>query len=303
MRDLEGYGSDMPRIRWPGDARLAVSLVINFEEGAEFSVEQGDGRNEHMSEVVSVVPGTRRDYGLEQIFAYGMRAGLWRFLEALDRHALQSTFFMCGRAVERVPQLAREVVARGHEPACHGWRWQAHADYTSVDAEREDLARTVSVIEGATGRRPVGFFCRGSESEHTRGLLCELGFAYGSNGFDDDLPYYHRFEDGRDPLLILPYALDCNDMKFFHPNGFVTADDFVRYVRDGIDVLLREGERGTPKLLNVGFHLRITGRPSRFAAVERIFEQLASLGSDVWVATRQDIGRCFREQHPPPGAA
>ena len=145
----------------------------------------------------------------------------------------------------------------------------------------------------------MGFFCRGSESENTRGLLRSLEFEYSSNGFDDDLPYYHHFEEGGPPLLIVPYALDCNDMKFFHPNGFVTADSFVRYVRDGIRVLLREGERGQPKLLNIGFHLRITGRPSRFAAVEGILEHLAGLGTDVWVATRQDIGRCFSLQCPP----
>ncbi len=299
MRDLHGYGVEKPRIEWPNGAKLAVSLVVNFEEGAEFSIEQGDDHNERMSEVMSVVPSDRRDYGLEQIFSYGMRAGLWRFLDALDRYDCEATFFMCGRAVERVPELAREVVERGHEPVCHAWRWQAHADYDSPEVEREDLQKTIDVITDATGPRPMGFFCRGSESPHTRKILSDMGFEYDSNGFDDDLPYYHRFKDGHEPLLILPYALDCNDMKFFHPNGFVTADDFVRYVRDGVGVLLEEGERGCPKMLNIGFHLRITGRPSRFAAVQGILDYLTGLGDDVWIATRLEIGRCFRAQFPP----
>ena len=302
MRDLYGYGKDIPPIEWPGGAKLAVSLVVNFEEGAEFSVEQGDDHNERMSEVMSVVPSTRRDFGLEQIFSYGMRSGLWRFLDALDRHTCRTTFFMCGRAVERVPELARAVVERGHEPACHGWRWQAHADYDTPEAERDALQKTVDVISEATGQRPVGFFCRGSESPDTRRLLRDLGFEYSSNGFDDDLPYYHHFPDGGEPLLIVPYALDCNDMKFFHPNGFVTADAFVRYVRDGVEVLLAEAARGKPKMLNIGFHLRITGRPSRFAAVEGILDYLSGLGDDVWIASRQEIGRCFAGQVPPSGA-
>jgi len=299
-RDLYGYGKDKPQVEWPNGAKLAVSLVVNFEEGAEFSVEQGDSRNERMSEVMSVVSDDQRDYGQEQIFSYGMRAGLWRFLDALDRYACRTTFFMCGRAVERVPELAREVVERGHEPACHGWRWQAHADYGSLESERGDLQKSVDAIIKATGQRPVGFFCRGSESPRTREILSDMSFEYCSNGFDDDLPYYHHFEGGREPLLIVPYALDCNDMKFFHPNGFVTADEFVCYVRDGVGVLLDEAERGSRKMLNVGFHLRITGRPSRFAAVERILDYLTGLGDDVWIATRQDIGRNFSAQFPPP---
>ena len=299
MRDLLGYAGRPPKVRWPGNAPLAVSLVVNFEEGAERSIEQGDAISEQTSEVMSVVPTGRRDFGVEQIFAYGMRAGFWRFLDVLDAHSFRSTFFMCGRAVERVPDLARVAVERGHEPACHGWRWQSHAEYESEEAERADLVRSIETIRSATGRRPVGFFCRGSESIHTRALLQELGFDYNSNGFDDDLPYYHRFGDGRSPLLMLPYALDCNDMKFFHPNGFVTADEFVRYVKDGVDVLVREGEQDRPKLLNIGFHLRISGRPSRFAAVERILEHLSTMGDRVWVATREDIANCFRTQHPP----
>jgi peptidoglycan/xylan/chitin deacetylase (PgdA/CDA1 family) len=250
-----------------------------------------------MSEVASVVPPGRWDQGTEQIFAYGMRAGIWRMLDRLRRHNYPTTFYMCGRAVERVPEIARQVVAAGHEAACHGWRWRPHADYADAAAERLDLERCIEVMHAATGQRPVGFFCRGSESPWTRGLLRDLGFAYASNGFDDDLPYWDR-SDALRPILVVPYALDSNDMKFFHPNGFVCADDMTAYVRDAIDVLLEEGEAGHPKLLNIGFHLRIAGRPGRFAAFKRILELLDRYGERIWVARRIDIARAWMAQFP-----
>ncbi|WP_198377178.1 polysaccharide deacetylase family protein [Roseomonas rubea] len=289
-RDLIGYGGAWPDIRWPNGARLAVSVVVNFEEGAEQQVGDGDRQSERMGEVMSVVaPGTR-DMGQEQIFAYGLRAGLWRMLDALDRHALPATFLMCGRAVARAPTLATEVARRGHEAAAHGWLWRPHADYASAAEEAHDLDRCVEAIEAATGQRPRGFFCRGSESAWTRGLLAERGFRWVSNAFDDDLPY-------RDPshpaLLALPYALDSNDMKFFHPNGFVRAAEMVEYVGDALDVLLAEAEAGRPRLLNIGYHLRICGRPGRFPAFDRVLARLAALGDRVWVARRDEIAEAW----------
>ena len=297
-RDLIGYGENRPVVSWPNGATVAVSIVVNFEEGAEFSIEQGDPATERVGEVLSVVPAGVRDIGMEQIFSYGMRAGLWRFLDAFDQHDRKVTFFMCGRAVERAPELAAAVVARGHEPACHSWRWTTHAEFTDPAEERHVLERCIAVTEQATGERPLGFFCRGSESAFTRALLRELGFEYDSNGFDDDLPYYDRTVDGG-PILVLPYALDSNDMKFFHPNGFATPGEFVDYLKAGLDVLLEEGERGLPKLFNIGLHLRITGRPARFAAVKELLSHLDDLGDAVWVARRLDIARHFRAQHPP----
>lgn len=297
-RDLIGYGRDHPAIEWPNGAAVAVSIVVNFEEGAEFSIEQGDPTAERVGEVMSVVPTGVRDIGMEQIFSYGMRAGLWRFLDALDRHNRKVTFFMCGRAIERVPLLASEVVARGHEPACHSWRWTTHAEFTSEAEERAVLERCIAVTEAATGKRPYGFFCRGSESIHTRKLLGDLGFEYNSNAFDDDLPYYDH-DAGAQPLLILPYSLDSNDMKFFHPNGFARSAEFVDYVIDALDVLIEEGRRGAPKLLNIGLHLRITGRPGRFAAVEAILNHLDGLGEQIWVAPRLEIARHFKAHYPP----
>jgi len=299
-RDLVGYGGNPPVVSWPNGAAVAVSLVVNYEEGAEFSIEQGDPVNERFGEVQSVVDDGVRDTAMEQMFDYGMRAGLWRFLDTLDEFDRKATFFMCGRAIERAPSLAAEVVERGHEPACHSWRWETHANFTSITQERTVLERCISITQSATGERPYGFFCRGSESPHTRTLLTELGFEYSSNAFNDDLPYYD-WSRTRRPLLIVPYGLDANDMKFFHPyNTFAGAQPFVDYLKAGLEVLIEEGTRGVPKLFNIGLHLRITGRPSRFAAVKALLHHLDSLGDSVWVARRLDIARHFKAQYPPP---
>lgn len=290
MRDLFGRGGQDPAIAWPNGARLAVSVAVNFEEGAEQQVGDGDPQSERIGEVISVVEHGVRDQGQEQIFAYGMRAGLWRMLDALDRHRIRATFLMCGRAVERAPAQAREAVARGHEAAVHGWRWRPHADYRDATEEARDLDRCVATIEAACGIRPLGFFCRGSESAWTRALLAERDFLYTSNAFDDDLPYRDPANPG---LVVLPYALDSNDMKFFHPNGFVRAREMVDYVDDALTTLLAEAERGKPRLLNIGYHLRIAGRPGRFPAFEGVLQRLAALGDRIWVARRDEIARAW----------
>lgn len=297
-RDLVGYGLTPPRVRWPNGAAVAVSLVVNFEEGAEHAIEAGDPRGERIGEVLSVVADGVRDLGQEQIFAYGMRAGLPRFLRAFDDFGVKTTFFMCGRAIERVPELARAVTAAGHEAACHGWRWRPHADYTDETTERADLVRCIATTLAVTGERPLGFFCRGSESVRTRGLLREQGFFYTSNAFDDDLPYWDRADPAR-PLLVMPYALDSNDMKFTHPNNFATAREWLEYVQNALEVLIAEGKAGTPKMLNLGLHLRIGGRPARFWGVLRLLEHLRDLGDRVWVARRIDIARHWAAQFPP----
>ena len=296
-RDMIGYGGDWPDVMWPNGSRLAVSVVINFEEGAESQVLDGDPASERMGEVISVVPEGRPDPGQAQIFAYGTRAGAWRMGDALDRYAVPATIFACGRAAERAaPALA--MLARGtddapREVASHGWLWRPHADYDAPEAEAADLDRTSAAIEAATGTAPLGFFCRGAESPWTRRLLVERGYAYTSNGFDDDLPY-------RDPsgLLVVPYALDANDMKFFHPNGFVRAAEMVEYVADALDVLEREAARGLPRLINIGFHLRIVGRPGRFKAFEGILAELDRRRERLWLARRIDIARAFEAACP-----
>jgi peptidoglycan/xylan/chitin deacetylase (PgdA/CDA1 family) len=288
-RDLIGYGGRPPSVIWPNGARVAVSLVVNFEEGAELAVGDGDGMAERIGEVISVVEPGRRDLGQEEIFGYGTRAGLWRFLDGFEQHRRLATFYMCGRAVERLPHLAAEIVKRGHEPACHGWLWRPHADFSDRAEEKASLIRCIDVIAKATAERPLGFCCRGSQSIFTRELLAELGFLYDSNGFDDDLPYVAPA--GLSRILVVPYALDCNDMKFFHPNGFVEPDQFVRYAGAALSTLLEEAERGRSSLLNIGLHLRICGRPARFAAVKGILKLLDELGDQVWVARRIDLAR------------
>lgn len=294
-RDLIGYGGRWPDLRWPNGARLAVSINVNLEEGAEWQVGDGDPTSERMGEVLSVVePGTR-DQGQEQIFAYGTRAGFWRMLEALESRRLPATWLCCGRAVERSPALLEAVRQRGHEAAVHGWRWRPHADYRSREDEAADLDRCLAVMSTAA-ERPVGFFCRGAESAWTRSLLVERGFLYTSNAFDDDLPYWDI--SGARPLVVVPYALDSNDMKFFHPNGFVRAGEMADYVDDALDVLLAEAERGLPRLLNIGYHLRIAGRPGRFAAFSRVLDRLAALGDRVWVAPRAGIAQSFAAAVP-----
>jgi peptidoglycan/xylan/chitin deacetylase (PgdA/CDA1 family) len=287
-RDLVGYGGRWPDIVWPNGARLAVSVVVNVEEGAELQVVDGDPVSERIGEVMSVVPEGRPDPGQAQIFAYGARAGAWRMADALRRHAIPATLFACGRAAQRASPVLTMLAADGHETACHGWLWRPHADYDAPEAEARDLDRAAAAIEAAVGAPPRGFFCRGAESPWTRALLAERGYVYTSNGFDDDLPY--RDASG---LLVVPYALDSNDMKFFHPNGFVRASDMIDYVRDALDVLEAEAARGLPRLLNLGFHLRIVGRPGRFKAFDGVLAELASRRDRLWIARRIDIAEAF----------
>lgn len=292
-RDLVGYGGRWPDLTWPNGARLAVSVVVNFEEGAEQQVIDGDPVSERMGEVISVVPEGRPDPGQAQIFAYGTRAGAWRMADALRRHAIPATLFACGRAAERAAPVLAMLATGGHEVACHGWLWRPHADYDDPLAEGADLDRAAAAIQAATGQRPRGFFCRGAESPWTRRLLAERGYDYTSNGFDDDLPYH-------DPsgLVVVPYALDANDMKFFHPNGFVRASEMVDYVTDALDVLEAEAARGLPRLLNIGFHLRIVGRPGRFRAFEGVLAELSRRRDRLWIARRIDIARAFAKAVP-----
>ncbi|MBC7600694.1 MAG: polysaccharide deacetylase family protein [Polaromonas sp.] len=289
-RDLRGYGFMPPDVIWPNGARLAVSVNVNYEEGAEFTIENGDAASERFGEVASVVPPGRRDLGMEELFAYGLRAGLPRFLDGLERHRTPATFLFCGRAVERTPEFARAIVERGHEPMVHGWRWAQHATFDNPELERVEIVRTRDLIESVTGVKPLGFMCRGSQSPWTRTLVNELGFLYDSNGWDDDLPYWDRQSGGK-PMLVLPYALDTNDMKFYHPNGFTTAKEFLDYVLCALETLLDEAERGSTKLLNVGLHLRIAGRPARWWAVERLLAHLNTLGNRIWLARRSEIAR------------
>ena len=266
-RDLVGRGEVPPHAGWPDGARVAVSLVLNYEEGAEASVLDGDPASEgYLHEIVGAGPLVgRRDLNVESMFAYGARAGFWRIHRTLRRHAAPLTVYGVGLALERNPEAARAMGEAGYEVASHGWRW---IDYGTVpeEVERAELARCIETIERLVGRRPVGWYT-GRTSPATRRLVAEEGgFLYDSDDYSDDLPYY--VEAAGRPHLVLPYSLDTNDFKFLVPNGFVTADDFLAYLVDAFDVLHEEGA-DRPRMMSVGLHCRITGRPGRIRALDR----------------------------------
>ncbi|SFJ87628.1 Peptidoglycan/xylan/chitin deacetylase, PgdA/CDA1 family [Bosea sp. OK403] len=285
-RDFRGYGSAPPAVRWPGDARLAVSVVINIEEGAELSLGQGDERNESVYEVVEEISGVR-DLCMESHFEYGPRAGWPRIRKLLQDYGVRGTMNANGRSLAISPWLAREGVTDGHEVAAHGWRWERHANM-SEDEERLAIARTVEAITAAAGVPPRGWHTRSATSPNTRRLLLEQGgFLYDSNAYNDDLPYLVGVE-GRDHL-VLPYAFDTNDMRFQRGGGFVFGDDFARYCIDAFDRLHEEGA-DAPRMMTVGLHLRIIGRPGRIAGLERFLAHAASKPG-TWFARRDEIAR------------
>jgi peptidoglycan/xylan/chitin deacetylase (PgdA/CDA1 family) len=283
-RDFSGYRNRPPAVRWPGGARVAVSFVLNFEEGAEFSVADGDPRNEAVYEVID--PRAGWDPCIDSHFEYGTRAAWWRIADAFDRWRAPMTVSACGRAVERSPWLAQDAVERGHEVAAHGWRWQSHAGMDPAE-EAAAIDACIRGIEAACGRRPVGWHTRSASTPATRALLAERGFLYDSDAYNDDLPYDVPVA-GR-PHLVLPYAFDTNDMQFQHTQRFATAGAFAEYVCDAYDWLAREGE-SAPRMMSVGLHMRMIGRPARMAALERILAHLRA-GDGAWIATRERIAR------------
>lgn len=284
-RDLLGYAGNPPDPRWPEGARVAVSFVVNFEEGAEFSITDGDDRNEAIYEIEQQF--SVADPAIDSHFEYGSRAGWWRIMDVFGRHGAKATVSTSGRAAERLPLLARDAVRRGHEVSAHGWRWEGHAGL-SEEEERARIARAVMAIERAAGTRPLGWHTRSPCSPNTRRLLVEEGgFLYDSDAYNDDLPYF--VEVGGKRHLVLPYAFDTNDMQFFHNNRFSGAADFAAYVIDAFDWLYAEGAQA-PKMMSVGLHLRMIGRPGRIAALDRILGHIDRKGG-AWVARRVDIAR------------
>ena len=292
-RDLLGYGGSPPDARWPGGARVAVSFVVNFEEGAEYSISDGDSENEAVYEIEQRLVG-QPDPAIDSHFEYGSRAGWWRIMDVLERHGAKATVSACGQAVERLPMLAADAVRRGHEVSAHGWRWESHHALDEA-MERERIAMTVAAIRQATGVRPVGWHTRSPASYQTRRLLVEEGgFLYDSDAYNDDLPYF--VEVGGRRHLVLPYAFDTNDMQFFHTQRFSGAADFAAYVIEAFDWLHREGAHA-PKMLSVGLHLRIIGRPGRIGALDRILEHITQKG-EAWIARRVDIAQHWLARFP-----
>ena len=294
-RDLVGYGANVPQARWPDGARIAVQFVINYEEGAENCVLNGDAASEaFLSEMVGTAarPGVRH-MSMEWLYEYGSRAGFWRLRRLFDERGLTATVFAVGMALERNPAAARAMVDSGFEIASHGWRW---IDYQYIDeaTEREHIGLAVAAIERVTGQRPLGWYT-GRCSPNTRRLVAEYGgFLYDADSYADDLPYW-ELVDGK-PQLIVPYTLDTNDMRFVTPQGFNSGEQFYAYLKDAFDVLYAEGVQ-RPKMLSVGLHCRIAGRPARAAALARFLDYVKQ-HEKVWVCRRVDIARHWREHHP-----
>ena len=296
-RDFVGYGEHPPRVEWPGKARVALSMVVNYEEGSEYSFAFGDRLQEGYKEYPKTMPEGVRDFANESTYEYGSRVGFWRILRIFKKHEAPATFYACALALERNPAAARAITAHGHEVCRHGYRWE-EVFRKSEEEERADIQKAVASLRETTGERPVGWYSRYSPSVHTRRLLMEEGgFAYDSDSYGDDLPYYVRV-DGK-PFLILPYTLETYDIRFWAGGGFSTADDFFSYMRDALDTLWEEGVE-TPKMMSVGLHMRIIGRPGRAPALDKFLAYARAKGG-VWITRRVDIAKVWTAQHPPPG--
>jgi peptidoglycan/xylan/chitin deacetylase (PgdA/CDA1 family) len=293
-RDVVGYNGRPPKVTWPNNARVAVSLVVNYEEGSEAAIGDGDPENEHiLGETVGSLkaPG-RRDMGMESMYEYGSRAGFWRILDILDQQGVKATFFACAVALDRNRDAAREITRRGHEPCSHGYRWE-DVSKLSLDEEKEHLRLAIKLIEETTGERPLGWYCRGAPSIHTRELVvAEGGFLYDSDAYNDDLPYWTVVNGTRH--LVIPYSLDANDMKF-SSGQFGSPRDFEEHLIYAFDQLYAEGAT-SPKMMSVGLHMRLIGRPARAQALVR-FIRYAKSFPDVWFARRIDIARWWYEHY------
>jgi allantoinase len=300
-RDLRGYGRRPPHPRWPGEARIALQFVLNHEEGGENCVLDGDLASEtFLSEIIGAAAFPMRHMSMESLFEFGSRAGLWRVLRAFEQRRLPLTVFGVARALERHPEAIAAYRELGHEIAAHGLRWISYQQMDE-DTERAHLAEAVRILKALTGAAPLGWYT-GRDSPNTRRLVIEHGgFLYDSDSYADDLPYWVRADGAsHTPHLVVPYALDSNDMRFAALQGFNSGTQFFDYLKDSFDTLYREGDPGgldRPKMLSVGLHARLVGRPGRIAALER-FLDYAGGHDHVWICRRIDIARHWIANHP-----
>jgi allantoinase len=293
-RDMIGYGADPPFADWPGGARIALQIVLNYEEGGENSVLHGDRTSEtFLSEIIRVQAFEMRHMSMESMYEYGSRAGFWRIMRELERRSIPVTVFGVSMALERNPEAVAAMLEGGHEIACHGWRW---ISYQLMDeaTERDHMRRAVDAIQRMTGSAPAGWYT-GRDSPNTRRLVVEHGgFLYDADSYSDDLPYW--VEVSGKPHLVVPYTLDANDMRFATAQGFNSGEQFYQYLRDAFEVLYAEGET-RPKMMSVGLHCRLAGRPGRFAALCRFLDHVQRR-DDVWICRRADIARHWIQRHP-----
>jgi allantoinase len=297
-RDLIGYGRNPPQAKWPGKARIAVQFVLNYEEGGENNVLHGDvGSEAFLSEIIGAAVYPARHLSMESIYEYGSRVGVWRILREFEKRDLPLTVFGVTMALERHPELTSAFVELGHEIACHGLRW-IHYQNMDEATEREHMNLAVASI----GKAPLGWYT-GRDSPNTRRLVVDHGgFLYDSDYYGDDLPFWSEVLDSKGKShqhLIVPYTLDSNDMRFASPQGFNTSDHFFQYLKDSFDVLYAEGEEA-PKMLSIGMHCRLLGRPGRLRALQRFLDYIES-HDRVWVCRRVDIAKHWKKHHPAPG--
>lgn len=292
-RDLLGYGETPPHAEWPEGARVAVSLVLNVEEGSERAVSRGDASNEAVYDMIEEIAGSP-NLTMESHFDYGPRAGYWRVVRVLSKYGVPCMINACAEAIEMTPWLAQDAVARGYEIGCHGYRWATPLGM-SEDEERTWIARAVEAIRNVCGVRPVGWHTRCPHTVNTRRLLIEEGgFIYDSDAYDDDLPYLVDADERQ--YVVVPYSLDTNDMRMQRPEcGFVRAKDFADYVIDAFDWLWEEGA-SAPKMMTVGLHTRIIGRPARIVGLDAVLRHMTDKGS-VWFARRDEIARHWLSVH------
>ncbi len=292
-RDLIGYGANPPHPNWPHSAKLAVQFVINYEEGAENCVLHGDQNSEtFLSEIIGAKAYPNRHMSMESLYEYGSRAGFWRLHRLFNQYQIPATVYGVGMALMRNPQAVEAMQQSEWEIASHAYRWIDH-QFMPEDLEREQINLAIDAHTQATGERPLGWYT-GRDSPNTRKLVVEAGgFAYDSDSYADDLPYWNT-EYGR-PHLVIPYTLDTNDMRFAAPQGFNCGDQFFTYLKDSFDALYQEGEYA-PKMMNIGLHCRIIGRPGRIKSLERFIQYVLS-HQDAWVCKRIDIAKHWHTHH------
>ena len=294
-RDMVGYGKQPPHPQWPNNARLALQIVLNYEEGGENSILHGDAASEtFLSEIIGAQAFKgMRHMSMESMYEYGSRAGVWRLLNLFRQRGIHITIFGIAMALQRNPEVVAGILADDHEIASHGWRW---ISYQQVDeeTEREHMKMAVNILTELTGAQPLGWYT-GRDSPNTRRLVVEHGgFLYDADSYADDLPYWEVVND--QAHLVVPYTLDCNDMRFATNQGFNNGDQFYSYLKDAFDVLYEEGEVA-PKMMSVGLHCRLIGHPGRFAALRRFLDHVQQ-HDNVWICRRVDIAKHWHTYHP-----
>ena len=294
-RDMVGYGAQPPNANWPNHARIAVQFVINYEEGAENNILHGDAGSEtFLSEIIGAASYPDRHMSMESLYEYGSRAGFWRLHRLFNEFAMPVTVYGVAMALQRNPDVVEAILKSDWEIASHGLRWIDY-QFISEEVERAHMAEAIEIHKQVTGERPLGWYT-GRDSPNTRRLVNEYGgFLYDSDSYADDLPYW--CEDFESPHLVVPYTLDVNDMRFAAPQGFNAGDQFLNYLTDTFDELYAEGAE-TPKMMSVGLHCRIVGKPGRAAALRKFLTYISDK-PDVWVCRRIDIARHWHAHHAP----